>query len=272
MEADGYPEYRRPNDGKDDRLLAAQRSITDLWFHIISIWHFAIMAILNYNTCRNLCTKVKIEQLFIWGEEGPDNEIDANINAGYVCAPESAHRILGFDLQSKSDTVYRLQVHLPEHEISGRQQEALHQVTERDTILTAYHELKRSMRQCTYRRFHHKARLVLEPYFTSSCQKHTRRKWNGRRRQDRHIGRVYSILTGRRTMQSEAPLFQQKRSQVIRLPQNCEWNFQGAAEALGPMHYDSYDESCLWKATEFRMPRVFGPCLVVVYASDPEHL
>lgn len=40
------------------------------------------------------------------------DEIAAHLNARYVCAPEAAHRIFKYDMQRRSDAVYRLQVNI----------------------------------------------------------------------------------------------------------------------------------------------------------------
>ena len=48
--------------------------------------------------------------------ENEYDEIDAYWDTRYVCAPEAAHRILGFDMSKRSDTVVRLQIHLPNFE------------------------------------------------------------------------------------------------------------------------------------------------------------
>ncbi|WKY01343.1 hypothetical protein Q1695_015388 [Nippostrongylus brasiliensis] len=73
------------------------------------------------------------------------NEIVAHLNARYVCAPEAVHHILQFDCQTKSDTVCRLQVHLPDFQSvtfsPGAERVALERAASRNTTLTAWFQL-----------------------------------------------------------------------------------------------------------------------------------
>ena len=60
-----------------------------------------------------------IEQPFASPRSMLDNDgqvidkIRMHLDARYVCAPEAMHHILGFSVETESDTVYRLAVHLP---------------------------------------------------------------------------------------------------------------------------------------------------------------
>nr|CDJ90351.1 Protein Y46B2A.2 [Haemonchus contortus] len=159
MEIDGYPEYKRPNDGR-----TVQYGSTTLDNR--SVVPYNRYLALRYNAHLNveICAMIHaVKYMYKYVYKGPDraalrmirtngddgvgaiNEIDAFVNARYVCAPESVHRLLGFDLHSKSHTGYRLQVHLPELEgvvfQSGQEEEALRRAVERDTMLTAYFKL-----------------------------------------------------------------------------------------------------------------------------------
>ncbi|PIO56434.1 hypothetical protein TELCIR_22167, partial [Teladorsagia circumcincta] len=158
VEVDGYPEYRRPNDG---RTVTSGEAILDNR----SVVPYNRYLALRYNAHLNveICGMIHaVKYMYKYVYKGPDraalhmtrtagnggetvDEIDAFVNARYVCAPESAHRLFGFDLQTKSDTVCRLEVHLPGQEIvifqRGQEEEAQRQAAERDSTLTAYFKL-----------------------------------------------------------------------------------------------------------------------------------
>ena len=70
------------------------------------------------------------------------DEISAHLDARYMCAPEAVHHILGYPVEKKSDTVYRLAVHLPNKQnitFQARQErEAVERASTRRTTLTAW--------------------------------------------------------------------------------------------------------------------------------------
>ncbi|VDL66325.1 unnamed protein product, partial [Nippostrongylus brasiliensis] len=73
------------------------------------------------------------------------DEIKQYLNARYVCPPEAAHRIFGYDLDDTSHSVVRLAVHLPNLQTvlfeEGGEEVALAQAALRDSTLTAYFKL-----------------------------------------------------------------------------------------------------------------------------------
>ncbi|VDL81296.1 unnamed protein product [Nippostrongylus brasiliensis] len=73
------------------------------------------------------------------------DEIKQYLSARYVCPPEAAHRIFGYDLDDTSPSVVRLGVHLPNLQPvmfqQGEEEAALAQAALRDSTLTAYFKL-----------------------------------------------------------------------------------------------------------------------------------
>ncbi|VDO85696.1 unnamed protein product [Heligmosomoides polygyrus] len=72
------------------------------------------------------------------------DEIEQYLNARYVCPPEAAHRIFGYDLDDSSHSVVRLAVHLPGQPVmfeQGQEVAALAQAAARDSMLTSYFKL-----------------------------------------------------------------------------------------------------------------------------------
>ncbi|KAK6020980.1 hypothetical protein OSTOST_13359, partial [Ostertagia ostertagi] len=281
-EHDGYPEYSRPNDG---RTVVSGGKVLDNR----SVVPYNKYLALRYNGHLNveICGMVQaVKYMYKYVYKGPDraalhmlrstderdnsviNEIDEFVNARYVCAPEAVHRLLGFDLQTKSDTVCRLQVHLPDYQIvnfqGGQEEEAIRREAERDTTLTAFfklnqeHELLYGNGEVPERE--KDARLLLYtqiPEFFSFDQR--TRKWKMRRRQNRQIGRMYTanpldveryslriLLLNRRGPKSFNDL-----KTVDGVVHNT---FKEAAKALGLMNDDSHYENCLSEASEFHMP------------------
>uniref|UniRef100_A0A7I4XXQ7 ATP-dependent DNA helicase n=1 Tax=Haemonchus contortus TaxID=6289 RepID=A0A7I4XXQ7_HAECO len=304
IEVDGYPEYRRPNDGRTIQYGSAtldNRSVVPYNKYLALRYN----AHLNVEICA-MIHAVKYMYKYVYkgpdraalhmmrtnGEEGARaiNEIDAFVNARYVCAPESVHRLLGFELHSKSHTIYRLQVHLPEQESivfqGGQEEEALRRATERDTTLTAYfklnaeHELMYGTGNAPQGQIDARTLLYIQlpEHFTFDQQS---KKWSPRKKQCRQIGRMYTanpldaeryslriLLLNRKGAKS----FDELKT-VDGVTHN---SFKEAAKALGLMHDDSHYESCLREAAEFRMPpelrSLFGSLICFSDVTEPERL
>lgn len=80
-------------------------------------------------------------------KEGIVDEIKAHLDARYVCAPEAIHHLFGFKIERKSDTVYRLAVHLPGFQVvvfpSNVTKDQLQSTPEKDTTLTAWFKINK---------------------------------------------------------------------------------------------------------------------------------
>ncbi|VDP55288.1 unnamed protein product [Heligmosomoides polygyrus] len=82
------------------------------------------------------------------GNQRNQDEIDAYIDARYVCAPEAVHRIFEFKMQDRSDAVERLQAHLPGYESvifnAGEEEQALEAAQNRLSTLTGYFAINKT--------------------------------------------------------------------------------------------------------------------------------
>nr|CDJ95688.1 Protein of unknown function DUF889 domain containing protein [Haemonchus contortus] len=303
-ESDSYPTYRRPNDG---RTCVSGGKILDNR----SVVPYNRYLALRYNGHLNveICGMIQaVKYMYKYVYKGPDratlrmirnengfdnrvvDEIDEFVNARYVCAPEAVHRLLGFDLQSKSHTVCRLQVHLPDYQNvtfqGGREEEAVRRAADKDTMLTAFfklneeHELlygeggvpegEKDARTLFY---------VQVPEFFSFDQQ--ARKWKARLRQNRQIGRMYTANPLDVERYSLRILLLNRRgpksfSDLRTVDGVVHETFKEAAKALGLMNDDSHYESCLREASEFHMPAqlrsLFSSLLCFCSVSEPEQL
>nr|CDJ90379.1 uncharacterized protein LOC100903664 [Haemonchus contortus] len=279
---DGYPEYRRPNDG---RTCISGGKVLDNR----SVVPYNRYLALRYNGHLNveICGMIQaVKYMYKYVYKGPDraalhmvrrndsfndreiNEIDEYVNARYVCAPEAVHRLLGFELQSKSDTVYRLQVHLPDYQTvtfqGGREEEALRRAAERDTMLTAFFKLNEE-HEMLYSGFdvpegQKDARTLLyiqlPEFFTFDNQS---RKWKPRVRQNRQIGRMYTANPLDVERYSLRILLLHRRgpksfNDLKTVDGVLHDTFKDAAKALGLMNDDTHYDSCLSEASGFQMP------------------
>ncbi|VDL70370.1 unnamed protein product [Nippostrongylus brasiliensis] len=124
IDSDGYPKYRRPNDRRSVSIGEAQfvnRQVVPYSPYIPLL----LNALINVEVCRYI-PAVKYLYKYVYKEPvraslritgqqsaASRNEIDAHLNARYVCAPEAVHHIFQCNCQTKSYTVCRDQVHLP---------------------------------------------------------------------------------------------------------------------------------------------------------------
>ncbi|VDL83145.1 unnamed protein product, partial [Nippostrongylus brasiliensis] len=152
VEFDGFPHLRRRGryfasiDGND---------YGDEW-----IVPYNPYLLLKYNSHINveICGMITaVKYLYKYVYKGSDrarlrignnetvDEIKQYLNARYVCPPEAAHRIFGYDLDATSHSVVRLGVHLPNHQPvvfqEGGEEAALAQAASKDSTLTAYFKL-----------------------------------------------------------------------------------------------------------------------------------
>nr|CDJ83291.1 Protein of unknown function DUF889 domain containing protein [Haemonchus contortus] len=302
IEVDGYPDYRRPNDGRiveygnttlDNRSVVPYNRYLALRYgghlnvEICAMIH-AVKYIYKY--VYKGPDRAALHMIRTNGEEGAFNEIDAFINARYVCAPESVHRLLGFDLQSKSHTVYRLQVHLPEQEgvvfQGGQEEEALRRASERDTTLTAYfklnaeHEVAYGAGNAPQGQVDARTLLYVQlpEHFTFNQQT---KKWTARKKYGREIGRMYTANPSDVERYSLRLLLLNRRGaksfdELRTVSGSTYSSFKEAAKALGLMHDDSHYESCLREAAAFRMPpelrSLFSSLICFCDVTEPEQL
>ncbi|ETN80335.1 hypothetical protein NECAME_09273 [Necator americanus] len=139
MEVNEYPSYRRRNC---TTVEVSGHEYSDEWVVPTNLYLLTMFQC-HYIYKRSDRARISIES----GSDGEGNdvvyEIKEHLNTRYVCPPQALHRIFGFSMQEKSDTVYRLAVHLHQaiHFIAGQDRQFLDRAQNRFTTLTAYFEL-----------------------------------------------------------------------------------------------------------------------------------
>ncbi|RCN37604.1 hypothetical protein ANCCAN_16484 [Ancylostoma caninum] len=221
---------------------------------------------------------------------GQLNEILANLDARYVCAPEAIHHIFKYECQFKSDTVYRLQVHLPDYQfvafLAGQEQEALSAAAHRDTILTAWFKLNLEYEQGEQDGVDLQGGIDPRslyyyqiPEFFTFVQE--TRKWKIRERGTRQIGRMYTATPRDMERFSLRLLLLHRKnihsSEDLRTIEGVvHTTFTEAARAFNLLHDDAHYGECLAEAAQFQMPfelrALFGYMLAFCDISDPQLL
>ena len=156
---EGYPLYRRRNDGRTVQcrgVILDNRNVVPYNKYLLLKYR----AHINVEICTNISA---IKYLYKYVYKGSDRArvelyvSDKNLNSEkideikhycdfrYVCAPESAHRLLGYEMESRSHSIVRLQVHLPGQTTvlfqEGQEKEALEAAKKKDSTLTAWFKL-----------------------------------------------------------------------------------------------------------------------------------
>lgn len=170
---DGYPVYKRPNNGKVFRSSPNSMPITNQWV----VPHNLYLST-KYNTHLNVevCTTVKaVKYLYKYvykghdramismqnvSQQSPDNpsnppavnEVQQFLDARYISAPEAVWRIFHMPLFKRSPAVKPLALHLPgQNTVYFRPNERVEQVRERAevklTTLLPYFRLNRLISQ-----------------------------------------------------------------------------------------------------------------------------
>ncbi|KIH67690.1 hypothetical protein ANCDUO_01980 [Ancylostoma duodenale] len=162
VDIDGYPKCKRPNNGRT--VVIGGETFDNQ--HVVPYNRYLLL-LLNAHINVEVCGYIQaVKYLYEYVYKGPDraslrllqrnvsgqiNEILAFLDARYVCAPEAVHHIFKFECQLKSDSVCRLQVHLPDFQtvafLAGEEQEALTAAAHKDTTLTAWFKLNREYEQ-----------------------------------------------------------------------------------------------------------------------------
>jgi hypothetical protein len=155
LSVEGYPEYRRRNNGRtvmcqgvqvDNRSVVPYCPYLTLMFdahinvEVCALIH-AVKYLYKYVYKGADRARIRLQETSDVGEEQRD-EINTYWDTRYVCAPEAAHRIFSFALTDRSDSVTRLQVHLPGFENvlfrPGAEGAAVEAAQRRFSTLTAF--------------------------------------------------------------------------------------------------------------------------------------
>ncbi|VDK42808.1 unnamed protein product [Cylicostephanus goldi] len=301
ISADGYPKYKRPNNGRSVQI---GNEVFDNR-HIVPYNRFLLM-LLNAHINLEICGYVQaVKYLYKYVYKGPDraslrllqnknddhtDEIRAHLDARYVCSPEALHHIFMYECQFKSDTVCRLQVHLPNFQTvtfpSGGEREAVERGSTKDTTLTAWFKFNAEYEQLESESsilpgmvdprtlYYHQ----LPEHFTYVKQTG---KWKQRGRGNRQIGRMYMASPKHMERFSLRVLLLHRKNmrsfEDLRTVDDQQYpTFSAAARALGLLHDDAHYEHCLEEAACFQMPAelraLFCYLLAFCEVNDPSHL
>ncbi|RCN44400.1 hypothetical protein ANCCAN_09614 [Ancylostoma caninum] len=301
INVDGYPKYRRPNNGRT--VVIGGETFTNQ--HVVP-YNRLLLLLLNAHVNVEVCGYIQVvKYLYKYVYKGPDraslrllqenvsgrlNEILAYLDARYVCAPEAIHHIFKYECQFKSDTVYRLQVHLPDYQfvafLAGQEQEALSAAAHRDTRLTAWFKLNLEYEQREQDGVDLQGGIDPRtlyyyqiPEFFTFVQE--TRKWTIRERGTPQIGRMYTA-TPRDMERFSLRLLLLHRKNIhsfedLRTIEGVvHTTFTEAARAFNLLHDDAHYGECLAEAAQFQMPfelrALFGYMLAFCDISDPQLL
>ncbi|KIH55324.1 hypothetical protein ANCDUO_14520 [Ancylostoma duodenale] len=286
MGSDGYPKYRRRDDGRFVMCRGVRLSNTSVVPynpHLSRKYGCHI----NVEVCSSITSvkylykyvykghdraRIRIHQEVDGQQEVIVDEVKAHLDTRYVCAPEGAHRILEYPMQGRSDHVERLPVHLEEQQnvtfLPGQEAQAI--AAEHNTKLTAWFELNRltgkpitqaysleangiallaeSSRQLCYHQ-------IPEHYTWNDNMK----KWQERRQRSRVVGRMYYVSPKDFERFALRLLLLYRKGATsfadLRSINNRSYDtYVEAARAAGYLDDDSFYESSMDEAKTFHMP------------------
>ncbi|RCN49553.1 hypothetical protein ANCCAN_04325 [Ancylostoma caninum] len=286
MGSDGYPRYRRRDDGRFVMCRGVRLSNTSVvpYNPYLSRKYGCHI---NVEVCSSITSvkylykyvykghdraRIRIHQEVDEQQQCIVDEVKAHLDTRYVCAPEGAHRVLEYPMQGRSDHVERLPVHLEEQQNvtfqPGEEEQAI--AAEHNTKLTAWFELNRLTGKLIARAYslesHRIASLaessrqlcyhqIPEHYTWNDSMK----KWQERRQRSRVVGRMYYVSPKdfERFALRLLLLYQKGATSFadLRSINNRSYDtYVEAARAAGFLNDDSFYESSMDEAKMFHMP------------------
>ncbi|KAK6751098.1 hypothetical protein RB195_002831 [Necator americanus] len=258
METDNYPRYRRRNR---TRLMGV--SVKYLYKYIYKGPDRA---------------RITIESDSDGGENHVVDEIKQHLNTRYVCTPQALHRVFGFAMQEKSNTVCRLAVHLPGYQtvrfIAGQEQQALDGAQSNFTTLTAYFELNWLCANVFDNGQPSDMNIDARELFYSRIPEHfsfiARRGWKPRKRGGKEIARMYTVSPRDVERYSLRILLLNTKGKIsfedLRTVDGHTYEkFSEAAKASGFLDDDTCYRQSIQEAAQFQTAstlRSFFPCLL----------
>ena len=291
MPADGYPLYRRRDDGRtvhlrgavlDNRWVVPYNPTLSVKYdaHInveVAASIRSVKYLYKYVYKGHDCARVQLNRLPDGADRAePPDEIDMYLNTRYVCAPEAVWRLLAFEMHHQSHTVVRLAVHLPGRQqvyfAEGNEVAALDRAQQRDSMLTAWFALNRRSPDA---RRHRYADIPLHYTFSGHA-------WRPRRRGGaKVVARLVSVSA------TDVERFH-LRMLLLHVPGAESFEhirtvdgvlcatFREAARHRGLLADDNEWERCMAEAALFRMPRqlrqLFSMLCVYNTVGDPATL
>uniref|UniRef100_A0A8R1HSI7 ATP-dependent DNA helicase n=1 Tax=Caenorhabditis japonica TaxID=281687 RepID=A0A8R1HSI7_CAEJA len=310
VESNGYPEYRRRDDGR--YVDFGKFKLTNQ--HVVP---YSPLLLLRFNAHINLevCALIEsVKYLFKYVYKGPDkaairlrreqepvdddviDEINDYLDCRYICAPEACHHLFSFKTAKKSDTIYRLAVHLPDCQTvyftEGNERNALNSAAERKTILTGFFDLNAEFSKMEKEGKDVTGRQDPRLYTYVEFPKHftwnkTKRVWNDRKDSGANtIGRMYGVSPSDPERFALRLLLLHKRGPTSFEDLRTTNDVQGTAEvhetfvlaarALGLLQDDTEYIRALKECAHFKMPAemrsFFAELLGFNEIGDPQHL
>ena len=283
MDQDGYPIYRRRNDGRKHEVRGGHevdnRDVVPYNPYLSRKYNCHI----NVEVCAGLRCVKYINKYIYKGHDrativlGGVDEIKQYLDARYIGPPEAAWRLLGHPMHQEVPNVIRLALHLPGmHNVVYNPLEGMNSIIERarDEIptLTAFFACcasNETAREYTYQEF---------PQFF--VWKSGEKRWSPRQ-QGRAIGRMYfaSPNEGER-------FYLRLLLTVVKGPQSYEWlrtvngvlhpSFKAACIAIGLLEDDNEWIQCLTEAavmkTGAQLRSLFSVILMQCSPKSPDAL
>lgn len=151
----GFPKYRRRDDGKFFQKHCSRFNQTQIYYcftnrHVVPYNPYLLI---KYNAHINveLCASLRsVKYMYKYVYKGHDranvkieNEVDMYLDCRYLSAQEACWRLFQFDMQGRSHSVIRMQIHLPGQQFvyfeSGGEEEALEKAA--DSMLMGWFAL-----------------------------------------------------------------------------------------------------------------------------------
>ena len=274
MPADGYPLYRRRDDGRTVHVRGAD--LDNRWVVPYSpklcvkyAAHINVEVAASIRSVKYLykyiykghdCARVQLNRAPDGGDRAdPPDEIEMYLNTRYVCAPEAMWRLFAFEMHHQSHTVVRLAVHLPGRQqvffAEGDEAAALDRAQRRDSTLTAWFALNRLSPDARQYRY-----ADMPPRYTFN-KAAAHRRWQPRRQgAAKVIGRLVSVsATDVERFHLRMLLLHvagaQSYDDIRTVDGQLCATFREAARRRGLLADDTEWERCMTEAALFRMPR-----------------
>uniref|UniRef100_A0A5S6QVX7 ATP-dependent DNA helicase n=1 Tax=Trichuris muris TaxID=70415 RepID=A0A5S6QVX7_TRIMR len=300
VEIDGYPEYRRRDDGNTVEYQGVR--LDNRW---IVPYNPRLTMMLRAHVNVEICAMIEaVKYLFKYVYKGPDrgavrlirrehlsedghitDEISAHLDVRYVCAPEAVHHIFGFRTGRKSDVICRLAVHLfGQQNITfqaGHEPQAALRALTRNSTLTAW--FKKNEESAAIANSGSLADDFLDSrlyrYVEMPCYYTFNRAttlWNRRQRGSRQIGRMYTVSPQDPERYALRLLLLNVKGAVsfehLRTVESGDGSvvvcqtFAEAARTNGLLADDSHYLLTLQEAAAFQMPRQLRAVFVSIIA------
>ena len=264
--ADGYPQYRRRDDGRTIRLGTFQ--VDNTWVVPYNPW---LSKKFNAHINLEACMTVKsVKYLFKYIYKGHDcahveiqetnqlnhDAITTYLDARYVSATEAFWRLSEYKMHEQSHSVMRLPIHLPNQQPvyfqQGHEEEALDRATSAESLLTSWFHLNQNSQEA----LQHLYTEIPNHYVI----KPPRKRWILRKRGgDKIIPRMYSV-SPRDTERFHLRMLLLHKLGATSYEDLCTVNghiaptFKEACQLLNLLIDDTEWDNTLTEASAFQMP------------------